>query len=430
MTLRRFFTLILLLACTACLVRSARAATPLVVVVHLQDTVQPVSEAYLARALTTAADEHAAAVIIELDTPGGLLTSMRAMTSRILSSPVPIIVYVGPTGARAGSAGFFLLEAADVAAMAPGTNAGAAHPVVEGAKLDDTMKMKLENDTAAFLRSYTAQRGRNPSAAEDAVRQSKSYTAKEAKDLNLIDLVAPDLPSLLADINGRTITRFNGTKAVLDTHNARLSSIDLTTREHILDWFMDPNIAVLILIFGALLIYVEFNAPGTIIPGALGTLLVLLSLFALNLLPIHFASALLLLAAFALFLLEFKFASHGVLAAAGIVCLVIGLLTLVNGPIPELRVRLGVALATGIGFGIITLFLVRIAMAARRNKVVTGSDALIGMIAVATDPLLPNGQIMLRGELWQARSEAPVGTGERVRVTARKGLVLSVERLP
>ena len=405
-----------------------------ITVIHLKDTVQPVTEAYLARGIDQAAASHSAAVVIELDTPGGLLTSMRAMTSKILASPAPVIVYIGPPGARAGSAGFFLLEAADIAAMAPATEAGAAHPVVEGAKLDDTMKLKIENDTAAFLRSYTAQRGRNPSAAEDAVRQSKSYTAKEAKDLGLIDIIAPDIPTLLNSLDGRAITRFDGSKSVLHTHGARLDVVNPTTREHILGWFMDPNIAVLILVLGGLLIYIEFNAPGTIIPGAFGTLLVLLALFALNLLPIHYASALLIVAAFTLFLLEVKFASHGVLAAAGIVSLIVGMLTLVNGPIPEMRVHLGVALATGVGFSLITIFLVRIAMQARRNKTLLGSDSLVGQLAVATEAIGPGspqpvGQIMVHGELWQAHCNTPIAAGDHVRVTSRNGLLLSVEPL-
>lgn len=405
----------------------ASANPPDVYVLHLRDTIQPVSEGYVARGLDAAATAHASAVVIEIDTPGGLLTSMRAITSKILASPVPVIVFVGPTGARAGSAGFFLLEAADIAAMAPGTNAGAAHPVVEGAKIDDTMKLKLENDTAAFLRSYTSRRGRNPSAAEDAVRQSKSYTEKEAKDLGLIDIVASDIPSLLNAVDGRTVTRFDGSTVVLHTRDAQLAQIEPTIRERVLDWLMDPNLAVLILVLGGLLIYIEFNAPGTIIPGALGTVLVLISLFALNLLPLHYASGLLLIIAFALMLLEVKFASHGVLAFAGIVCLVFGALTLVDGPIPEMRVHLATALATGIAFGLITIFLVRIALLARRNKTILGIDTMIGQTAVASDAINPHGQIFIHGELWQAESTSPIKQGDSVRVIARKGLLLFVE---
>jgi membrane-bound serine protease (ClpP class) len=407
--------------------RAWPAPTNDVVVLHLRDTIQPVSEGYVSRGLDAAAAAHASAIVIEMDTPGGLLTSMRAISSKILASPVPVVVFVAPTGARAGSAGFFILEAADIAAMAPGTNAGAAHPVVEGAKIDDTMKMKLENDAAAFLRSYTSRRGRNPSAAEDAVRQSKSYTEKEAKDLGLIDIVATDIPSLLTAIDGRTVTRFDGSKVVLHTRDAQLNQIDPTIRERVLDWLMDPNLAVLILVLGGLLIYIEFNAPGTIIPGALGTVLVLISLFALNLLPLHYASGLLLLIAFALMLLEVKFASHGVLAFAGIVCLVFGALTLVDGPIPEMRVHLATALATGIGFGLVTVFLVRIALIARRNKTILGVDTMIGQTAVASDAINPHGLIFIHGELWQAESLIPVKQGDSVRVTARKGLLLFVE---
>ena len=218
-----------------------RAPQPLVVVVHLDDTIQPISNDFLARALKLASTEHATAVLIELNTPGGLLDSMRDMVGQIIGSPIPVIVYVTPSGSRAGSAGFFLLEAADVAAMAPGTNAGAAHPVVEMGKIDDTMKQKLENDAAAFLRSYVARRGRNVTAAEDAVRNSKSYSDREAQQLGLIDLIAPDRTALLNDLDGRVITRLDGNKVTLDTRNARLVEVDPTLREEILDRLTDPT---------------------------------------------------------------------------------------------------------------------------------------------------------------------------------------------
>ena len=402
---------------------------PRVILIHLDDTIQPISADYMARGLEAAAAQHASAVLIEIDTPGGLLDSTRQMVGKIIASPVPVIVYVAPSGSRAGSAGFFLLEAADVAAMAPGSNAGASHPVAEGVKLDDTMKQKLENDTAAFLRSYVSRRGRNVTAAEDAVRSSKSYSDKEALDLKLIDLIAPDDVGLLNTLDGRTITRFDGSKVTLHTRNAQLVPVDPTLRERILDRLTDPNLAVLVLMVGGLLIYVEFNTPGTIIPGTLGTVLVLLALFALNLLPVRYTSVMLLAAAFVLLILEAKFASHGILAAAGILSMVIGALTLVDGPIPELRVHLATALSTGLAFGLITVFLLRLALRARRSKVRMGGDAMIGQIAVVTQPLAPSGQVMVNGELWQAESAIPAAKGEQVRVRGLRDLTLLVERV-
>jgi membrane-bound serine protease (ClpP class) len=430
----------ILLACSAlllsgCGVLACQAQqtqrNPEVVVIHLDDTIQPISADYMARGLDLAAAQHAAAVLIEINTPGGLLDSMRQMVGWVLASPVPVIVYVAPSGSRAGSAGFFILEAADVAAMAPGSNAGAAHPVVEGGpKLDDIMKQKLENDTAAFLRSYVARRGRNVTAAEDAVRASKSYSDQEALQLKLIDLVAPDDATLLNTIDGRTITRFDGSKRVLHTRDARLVTLEPTLREKILDRLTDPNLAVLVLVIGALLVYVEFNTPGTIVPGTLGTILVLLAIFALNLLPVRYTSVMLLVAAFVLLILEAKFATHGVLAAAGILALVIGALTLVDAPIPELRVHLATALSTGLAFGLITVFLLRLAIKARRGKSRMGGDAMIGQIAVVTQPLAPSGQVMVNGELWQAESAVPAALGEQVRVRGLRDLTLLVERVP
>jgi membrane-bound serine protease (ClpP class) len=406
-----------------------RAEQPRVVVIHLNDTIQPISADYMARGLKAASDQHAGAVLIEINTPGGLLDSMRQMVSKVLASPVPVIVYVAPSGSRAGSEGFFLLEAADVAAMAPGSNAGAAHPVVEGGKLDDVMKQKLENDTAAFLRSYVTRRGRNAAAAEDAVRASKSYSDREALQLNLIDVIAPDAADLLNQLDGRTITRFDGSKAVLHTRGAALVQVDPTLRENILDRLIDPNLAVLALMVGGLLIYVEFNTPGTIIPGTLGTILVLLALFGLNLLPVRYTAVMLLAAAFVLLILEAKFASHGVLAAAGIVSMVIGALTLVDGPIPELRVHPATAISTGLAFGLITVVLLRLALRARRSKRLMGGDAMIGLIAVVTQPLAPLGQVMVNGELWQAESAIPAAKGEQVRVRGLRDLTLLVERV-
>jgi membrane-bound serine protease (ClpP class) len=421
--------LALILICCGTLAAQAQPP-PEVVVIHLDDTIQPITADYMARGLDLAVAQHASAVLIEIDTPGGLLDSMRQMVSKILASPAPVIVYVAPAGSRAGSAGFFLLEAADVAAMAPGSNAGAAHPVVEGAKLDDIMKQKLENDAAAFLRSYVARRGRNVAAAEDAVRASKSYSDREALQLNLIDLIAADDATLLNTVDGRTITRFDGSKVVLHTRDARLVAVNQTLREEILDRLTDPNLAVLVLVVGGLLIYVEFNTPGTIVPGTLGTIMVLLAIFSLNLLPVRYTSVMLLGAAFVLLILEAKFATHGVLAAAGILALVVGSLTLVDAPIPELRVHLATALSAGLAFGLITVFLLRLALKARRSKVRMGGDAMIGQIAVVTQALAPRGQVMVNGELWQAESPAPAALGEQVKVLGLRDLTLLVERVP
>jgi len=403
---------------------------PQVVVLHMDDTIQPISEEYLTRGLDLAAANHSAALLVQLDTPGGLLDTTRSMVGKILASPVPVIVYVAPSGSRAGSAGFFLLEAADIAAMAPGTNAGAAHPVVEGTQIDAVMKQKIENDTTAFLRSYVSRRGRETNAAQDAVLNSKSYTAQEAEQLHLIDIVASSDRELLDSIDGRNIKRFDGSTITLHTRNADLLPLEPTLREELLDRLMDPNLAVLILVLGGLLIYLEFNSPGTIIPGALGTLLVLTALFALNMLPVRYTALMLLIAAFTLLLLEAKFPSHGVLASAGILALVFGTLTLVEGPIPEMRVRWTTAIACGVAFGLITVFLVRIAVRARRNKVITGPQALIGNIGIAQQPLAPRGQVLVHGELWQAESSDPAATGDQVRVRSVDGLTLLVDRIP
>jgi membrane-bound serine protease (ClpP class) len=433
-TLRR--STMLFFVCAAVLLLSGASSFALpqqpsqVVLLRLHDTIQPISEQYISRGLARAADIHADAVLIELDTPGGLLDSTRNVVHDILASPSPVIVYVAPSGSRAGSAGFFILESADIAAMAPGTNAGAAHPVVMGTTVDPIMKQKLENDATAFLRSYVSRRNRNTDAAQDAVLNSKSYTESEAEKLKLIDIIAPSNTALLDAIDGRTVTRFDGSTASLHTRNAHIVPVETTLRENILDRLMDPNLAVLILVVGGLLIYLEFNTPGTIIPGALGTLLVVLALFALNLLPVRYTSLMLLVAAFAFFILEAKFASHGVLAGAGILCLVFGTLTLVAGPIPELRVSIATAVGTGIAWGAVTTFLVRIAIRARRNKVLTGPEALIGSIAIAQQPLDPRGQVMVHGELWFAESPAPISPGERVRVRAVRNLTLLVERIP
>jgi membrane-bound serine protease (ClpP class) len=406
---------------------SLAAQQPVVEKLILKDTIQPISAGMLERGLQRANDSGAAALLIEMDTPGGLVDSMRGMAGAILSSKVPVIVYIGPSGARAGSAGFFLLESADVAVMAPGTEAGAAHVVFMGGKPDDTEMQKVENDAEAFLRSYVKPRNRNVDAAVAAVAQSHSYTAEEALSQHLIDLIAKSDSELLADLNGREITRFDGSKTTLHLANARIEVLDPTLREELLGWLVNPNIALMLLVCGALLIYLEFNAPGTIVPGALGTLMALLGVFGLDLLPIRYTAVLLLVAAFALMALEAKFGGHGALAIAGIVCLLFGTLTLVSAPIPQMAVSPWVALAVSAGFGGITVFLVRLAVRARRMKVRLGADALVGSPASAMEPLNPEGHVLVEGEIWRAVSARPIPAGAKLLVVGHDQYLLRVE---
>ena len=403
------------------------AQQPVVVKVVLKDTIQPVSQGMLERALTHANDAGAAALLIEMDTPGGLVDSMRGMAGAILGSRVPVIIYVAPSGARAGSAGFFLLEAADVAAMAPGTEAGAAHVVFEGGKPDDTEMQKVENDAEAFLRSYVKQRNRNQDAAVAAVASSHSYTAEEALSQHLIDLIAKNDGELLAALNGREIPLFDGTTGTLHLAGARIEMLQPTLREELLGWLVNPNIALLLLVGGALLIYLEFNTPGTIVPGALGTLMVLLGIFGLDLLPIRYTAVMLLVGALVLMALEAKFGGHGALAIAGIVCLMFGTLTLIAAPVPEMAISPWVAIAVSAGFGGITVFLVRLAVRARRRKSLLGADALVGSAASAMEPLTLEGHVLVDGEIWRAVASEPVTTGARLRVVGHEQYLLRVE---
>ena len=404
------------------------AQQPVVDKFVLSDTIQPVTAGELDRAIAQANADGARALLVELDTPGGLLDSTRAMAGAILSSKVPIIVYVAPAGARAGSAGFFLLESADIAAMAPGTNAGAAHPVIEfGPQPDATMTQKIENDAEAFLRSYVTRRGRNADAAEAAVHTSHSYTAQEALDQHLIDLTASNDWELLRALDGREITRLDGNKLVLHLAGVRIEQLRPGLRDALLGWLVNPNIALLFLVGGALLIYLEFNAPGTIVPGALGTLMVLLAVFGLNLLPINYTAVLLLAAALVLLVLEAKFGGHGALAIAGIVCLTFGTLTLVNAPVPELAINPWVAFAVSAAFGSITVFLVRLAVRARRMKARLGPSALVGRRASAMEPLNPEGRVLVEGEIWRAVTTEPVAAGAPLRVVGCEQYILHVE---
>jgi membrane-bound serine protease (ClpP class) len=399
----------------------------------VNDTIQPISAEYITRALDEAHRRNAQAVLIEMNTPGGLISSTREIMEKITSSPVPVIVYVTPTGGHAGSAGIFILESADVAVMAPGTAAGAAHPVTfigpVQVKPDDDMKRKIENDAAALMRSVTSKRGRSVEAAESAVRESKSFTEQEALAGHLIDYVAATPEQIFHQMQGKSFKRFNGESASLDLTNQQLVPFGMTLKESILDTLMDPNIAFLLLVVGALALYVEFNHPGAVIPGTVGVVFILLAAFALNFLPTRFAALGLILGAFALFGAEAKFATHGVLTAGGIVLLTLGGLLLVDSPIPEMRVHLLTALAVSIPFGLITAFLMTIALKARRNKVVTGAQGLLGETGVAQTALSPQGKVFVHGELWDAVASSALPVGQLVVVLRIDGLTLQVDPL-
>ena len=395
--------------------------------IELDDAIQPVTAEYVGRALELAAANHDQAVLIEINTPGGLVDSTREVIEKIVASPVPVIIYVTPSGSRAASAGFFILESADVAAMGPGTNTGAAHPVILGEKMDEVMKQKLENDAAALMRSVVAKRGRNVELAESAVLQSKSFTDQEALDKHLIDYIAPNEQDLFRQMKGKSFQRFDGKSVTLDLANEPVRDYRMTLKQRILTHLMDPNVAFILLAIGALALYAEFNHPGAVIPGTVGVVFILLAAFALNLLPVRFAAVAMIIGAFALFAAEAKFASHGVLTTGGIALLTLGGLFLVDAPIPEMRVHLATALAVSIPLGLITAFLMSIAVRARRNKVVTGEQGLIGEIGIAQTALAPAGKVFVHGELWDAVSAVPVSAGERIVVRQVDGLTLSVD---
>jgi membrane-bound serine protease (ClpP class) len=405
---------------------SSRSSAEVLKVV-INDAIQPVTVEYIGRALEIAKANHDEALLIEINTPGGLVDATREIIDKMVASPVPVIVYVTPAGSRAGSAGIFILEAADVAAMAPGTNAGAAHPVMLFGKPDDTMMKKIENDAAALMRSVAARRGRNVELAESAVRESKSFTEQEALDKKLVDYVAANEQDLFRQMAGKSFKRFDGTPATLSLAGQPISAYQMTVKERILSYIMDPNITLIILMIGALCLYVEFNHPGAVIPGTIGVIFIVLAAFAMHLLPIRYAALAMIFVAFALFVAEAQFPSHGVITTGGIVLLTLGGLLLVDGPIPEMRVRLLTALAVSVPLGIITAFLMTIAVRARRNKVVTGAEGLVGEIGIAQSVLSPNGKVVVHGEFWDAVSVVPIPAGERVVVRQVDGLTLRVD---
>jgi membrane-bound serine protease (ClpP class) len=425
--MKRFFTPSLAVLLLVLLSLTGRSSAEVLKIV-INDSIHPITDEYIGRALTAAESTHADALLIEINTPGGLVDSTRDIIEKILAAPIPVVIYVTPSGSRAASAGFFILESADVAAMAPGTNTGAAHPVtLGGSKMDDVMKQKLENDAAALMRSVASKRGRNVQVAESAVRESKSFTDQEALSQKLIDYVAPNEEDLFRQMDGKTIKRFDGKTITLSLSGRPVREFPMTLKQRILSYLMDPNVAFILLAIGMLALYMEFNHPGAVLPGTVGVVFLLLAAFALNLLPVRFAAIAMILGSFVLFALEAKFASHGVLTVGGIALLTLGALMLVDGPIPEMRVRWWTALTVSIPLGLITAFLMSIALRARQNKVVTGTQGMVGEIGLAQTPLSPSGKVFVHGEVWDATSSAAVDAGQSVIVRRVEGLRLQVD---
>jgi membrane-bound serine protease (ClpP class) len=404
---------------------------PRVVEISLDMMIHHVSAEYVMRGIRQANESHADAVLLELNTPGGLENSMRDIVSAILNSEVPIITFVAPSGSSAASAGFFILEAGDLAVMAPGTNSGAAHPVVlGGAELGKTMEAKVENDAAAYMRSIVEKRGRNLALAEDAVRKSSSYSDKEALDGKLIDAVLSTPSAIFDKYDGQTIKRFNGATTTLHLKDAAVVPYKMPGMEEFFAWVADPNIAFILGAIGLICIYIEFTHPGMVAPGVVGAGCLVLAMYAFNLLPINSIGVLLILVGLGLLALEVKLTSHGFLGVAGIIALVLGALVLVNSPWPQARIHLATAFSVAVPLGVIMVVLLRFVIAAQRRKAVTGEAGMVHSEGVAKTDLAPYGKVLVHGELWDARARQPIAKGTRVRVREVEGLTLVVEPAP
>ena len=400
------------------MVSAQQAVAGEVVRMRVEDTIQPASQRYIERVLKEAENRQAELVVLELDTPGGLIDTTRDITSAITTSPVPVAVFVTPAGARAASAGFFILMSADVAAMSPGTNTGAAHPVGgQGENLPDDVREKITNDAAAMVRSLAEHRGRNAATAARTVVESISLTAEEALDEHLIDFVVADDAALLAKLNGYELTRFDGTTGVLDLAQPTMVDIEPTFAEQLFSVLANPNVAYLLMALGALGLYVEITHPGGILPGVVGVIFLLLGLYSVSVLPVSWAGVALIFVALMLFVLEVKVTSYGLLTIGGVISFVLGSLMLFDGPIPAMRVSMGVVLPTAVVVALLTGFLLTRVLRAHRQRPMTGREGLVGEEGRAIGDLAPDGKVAVHGEYWDARVVGgPVRDGGVVRV--------------
>jgi membrane-bound serine protease (ClpP class) len=421
---------ILIMSAILLLQAPASSPPPTIVQINLDDIVHPVSADYIKDGLNHAKDINARAVVLRLDTPGGLIDSMRDIVEAVLASPVPVITWVGPVGSRAASAGFFILLAGDVAVMAPGTNTGAAHPVSGvGGQIDPVMETKIVNDATAYLRSYTTRRGRNAALAEKGVTQSQSFTSEEALKENLIDAVIPDVQHIIEQYNGKQVHRINDQVATLDLGGATVEVFEMTGRQRILSRVLNPNIAFILALVGLIGMYIEITHTGLILPGVVGAISLVLALFAFNLLPVSWTGVALILLAIGLFALEATMTSHGILALGGIASMIAGAVMLVQGPIPQLRIQLSTALAVTIPVAIITVFLVRLVYLSHQRKSTVGAESMVGEEGIAKSDINPEGRVLVHGEYWNALSEKPIPAGAKIRVRKVNGLKVEVEQL-
>jgi len=405
----------------------AQAAKGDVYAVKVAGTINPGLAEFVIRSIETSSGEGAACLVIQLDTPGGLALSMRSIVMAMLASEIPVVVFVSPGGARAASAGVMITMAADIAAMAPGTNIGAAHPVNLGQKkMDETMADKVVNDMVAYTKSIAEKRGRNSEWAEKAIRESVSVTEKEALELKVIDLIARDMQDLLEKIDGRKLKE----KGILRTKGLKIVFLSETFRDKILKTLSDPNIAYLLMMIGMAGLYFELSHPGTIFPGAIGAISLILAFFAFQTLPVNYAGILLIAIALILFILEMKVASYGLLSLGGIISLFLGSLMLFKGGAPELRLSLRVLIPTVI---MVSGFFVCVAGLVFRSQISrprTGDKGLIGEVGVVKERLAPGGKVFVHGELWNAEALEPIEAGARVRVVGVEDhLVLKVEEV-
>lgn len=399
--------------------------------IEIASIIHPLAADFLVDALRQADEAKAEALLIELNTPGGLLTSTRAMFTAMLGAATPVVVFVAPSGAQAASAGFFLLMAADVAAMAPGTNTGAAHPVSAGGdEVSGVMGEKMEEDAAATIRSLARRNGRNAELAEAAVVESRSFTADEALEQGLIDLVVPDLPALLASLDGRELELAGGERRPLRTAGATVRTLEMTAFQRFLSAIAHPEIAYLLLTLGGLGLYFELANPGAILPGVVGGIFLLLALYALSVLPINYAGAGLIILAAIFFVAEIKVASFGLLTAAGVVALVLGSLMLFKSADLDPAVRVGRDVITSVTVAAVAVvsFLAVLAIRAHRQPVRTGAEGMVHERGVARTELAPRGKVLVHGEIWEALAEERVAPGEEVEVLAMEGLRLRVRR--